>query len=138
MSSGRSKDRWSAARKYDPAIVCRWRAPLVVLGGQAIDRDHKVHRPDRVPLLRNGTSCAGDQLHFDSHAVEKRQKRAEFAIPDQGLAADNRYVNRADAAYDCHCRGSPEGFHKRVFEDLCWCTSSGRLNQRIGILSNCG
>lgn len=80
------------------AFICRGRAPYVVIGLQAVNRDDQMQSFDLRPLRRNLANGAGDQLDFDAHLIQSRQQDVQFAEPDKRLAAHDGEVERAMAS----------------------------------------
>ena len=69
-------------------------AALVVLRLQAVDGDDHVELPPPGPLGRDDTERAGDHLGMDAAAVELRQDLLKLAVANQGVAADQRNMER--------------------------------------------
>lgn len=75
-------------------LVSRRCAANIVFGLQAVDGNYDVEALEVGPVSGNGAEGAGDDLGMNAAAVELGQDGFEFAIPDEGVAADERYVER--------------------------------------------
>jgi hypothetical protein len=66
-----------------------------VFGLQAVDGDYDVEALEGGPVSGNGAEGAGDDLDVNAPAMELGQDGFEFAISDEGIAADEGDVERA-------------------------------------------
>ena len=89
-------DRNGRLRKilqYTP--VRRRCAANIVFGLQTVYGDYDVEALEVGPVSGNGAEGAGDDLDVNATVVELGQDGFEFAIPDEGVAADERDVERS-------------------------------------------
>src|SRR5262245_28886974 len=66
-----------------------------MLGWQTIDRDGNRHRTDRLPFEWNRANRAGHELDVNTTRRDLRQNLVQFTKANQGLAADDRKVQRS-------------------------------------------
>ena len=66
----------------------------VVMFGQAVNRDGNADAGKLHPFDGDGDHGAGDDQGENIHAAENRENAAEFLVADEGLAADERNMNR--------------------------------------------
>ncbi len=71
----------------------------VVLGRQPVDGDDNPQVRETTPSGRNRADGARDQLHLDPHPIEPADYLGQLARPQQGLAADERDVQRPMELY---------------------------------------
>jgi len=76
-------------------LVSRRCAANIVFGLQAVDGNYDVEALEVGPVSGNGAEGAGDDLDVNAAVVELGQDGFEFAIPDEGVAADERDVERS-------------------------------------------
>jgi hypothetical protein len=82
----------------DP-IVGSGRSPDVVLGLQPIDRNHDVQMFQLRPTSCKRAKGAGHHLYVDSPSQQLRNHQLQFAIPNQGVASDDRKMQGTYAVY---------------------------------------
>jgi outer membrane receptor protein involved in Fe transport len=98
LTGDRAMDRDSLSRNVsENAVVgCRC-APGIVFGLQSIDRHGDVQVLQLRPGGTQGSERAGDNLHVDSARQQRWDHQLQFTIADQGVATDDRQVQRLDA-----------------------------------------
>ena len=74
------------------ALVGGGLAALVVLGLKAVDGDDYVEFLESSPFNGNDSEGAGDDLGVDASSFNLREEELEFAVADQGVAADEGHV----------------------------------------------
>src|SRR5262249_26290205 len=79
---------------FQDSIVGRRRAPRVVVGLKAVNRNDEGQTMEATPLLRDFTDGARDELGVNTALGELRQNHAELPIAHQRLPADDRDVQR--------------------------------------------
>jgi hypothetical protein len=63
-----------------------------VLGLKAVDGDYDIEKLEVCPVSGNGAEGAGDNLGVNAAAVELGQDGFEFPIANEGIAADEGYM----------------------------------------------
>src|SRR4029453_15290540 len=88
-----NRDVMSGNVLQDP-FIRRRRTPHIVLGGQAVDRDHELQPAKIAPFGRDRTYGARFDLGVNIALVELRQDGRQLAIANERLAADDEDVQR--------------------------------------------
>jgi hypothetical protein len=88
-------DRNARLRKVlQYTLVGRRCATYIVFGLQAVDGDDNVEALKCCPMSGDGAEGAGDNLGMNAATVKFGEDRFELAIADEGIAADEGYVER--------------------------------------------
>lgn len=91
-------DRDSLSRDVSENAIVRCRgAPGIVFGLQTVDGHDDVQPLKLRPRGTQGSERAGDNLDVDSARQQRWNHQLQFTIADQGVATDDRQVQRLDA-----------------------------------------